>query len=391
IPFILITDQNEAEVAIQALNLGADHYLKKSSNENQFIEELYLTIENALQNKKDRLTQHISGDILRSILESVAVPMAILTYQDGTIVYSNSAIESVLEIKPNDLVQKKIQDYVFPPSNWQKVKELYEKDGFLKNYEVQLKKIDNTIAWTVLSLEPLVYENQNMILVVIKDITDNKIKEQRLQTEKDELSIFAHSMAHDLRSFLSTIITNCELLKIEFSEDLIDRIVDLTEKINNLLKKSVELADAGLVIEQKKSKVNLNDLVEEIREITIPSNVTFICLDLPVVWADREKLAQLFKNFFENAMVHSKADFVKVHCLKTKKHVILKITNKGKPIPTKIRNAIKMKQTKGFGLKIIQKIVDAHNWTLVLEEPRKEDSKYIFFRIDIPKSDIIER
>ena len=58
--------------------------------------------------------------------------------------------------------------------------------------------------------------------------------------------------------------------------------------MSDLLTRSVELADAGLIIGER-TEVNLNDIVDSISSKLIPEGITFVRDDLPSVKCDGVK------------------------------------------------------------------------------------------------------
>ncbi|MFW9915693.1 MAG: PAS domain S-box protein [Candidatus Thorarchaeota archaeon] len=202
-------------------------------------------------------------------------------------------------------------------------------------------------------------------LVHVSDITLHHQKEE-------ELSDFAHSMAHDLRNRLVAIEGYAALLQKEHNESYIEKIGNLAKDMNELLYRSVMLADAGLVIE-KTDLVELTQLVQEVAESVIPDNVSFRHDPLPAVRADRHKLAQVFQNLFENAVIHAKPRKIEVRRRDTKDSIRIWITNDGTPIPSENRSKVFRRgfTTKadgtGLGLNISQRVIEAHGWRIRLE------------------------
>jgi len=101
---------------------------------------------------------------------------------------------------------------------------------------------------------------------------------------------------------------------------------------------------------------------------------------------DRNKVGQIFKNLFENAVVHGKTTKqITVTREDTKEGINLLVANDGLPLPIEIHEKIfqrgftTSKGHRGLGLAIVKKLVEAHGWQIRVE-PTPETT----FRITIP-------
>ncbi|MFX0181735.1 MAG: PAS domain S-box protein [Candidatus Hodarchaeota archaeon] len=226
-------------------------------------------------------------------------------------------------------------------------------------------------------------DNVTGIRGIVIDITQLKRAEDKLRRQKEELSEFAHFIAHDINNCLTTIEGYTQLLDLEYDETHI--IIKQIEYMKNLLQRSLILADAGVAVD-KNEYVNLDTLVERVAEVTIPKDIMFTHDNLPTVLCDKEKLAQVFKNIFENAIIHGQPQNIEIKLTKDDKNMIILINNDGIPIPTNIRVKIfdygftTLKGSMGLGLSIVRKIIEAHGWSITVQSYNETTS----FQISIP-------
>ncbi|MFX1514360.1 MAG: response regulator, partial [Promethearchaeota archaeon] len=89
IPFIILTGRGREEIAIKALNLGADRYIKKGLDSESMFREVIHAIETVVQHKQAERLLRESETKFRSIAESSLVGLAII--QDGQIKYTSAA------------------------------------------------------------------------------------------------------------------------------------------------------------------------------------------------------------------------------------------------------------------------------------------------------------
>ncbi|MHA1983477.1 MAG: PAS domain-containing sensor histidine kinase [Candidatus Hodarchaeales archaeon] len=238
-------------------------------------------------------------------------------------------------------------------------------------------------------------EIKNWLVVIIRDITSRKIMDEKIKNQTEELSDFAHTMSHDLRSHLQNIQLQNFLIKDDISnfEKYSNKIVKQTCEINELLTRSVKLADAGLVI-QKEDKINIKEIINNITEITIPKEIAInysnnTNVNNYYIKCDREKLLQILKNIFENTVKHSEPENIQIK-LRLEDELIIDIENDGKTIPENIiteylfeKEKNKPRGKNGIGLSIIRKIIQAHEWDLTLT-----NNPITKYSIRIPKSDL---
>ncbi|MHA2496437.1 MAG: PAS domain S-box protein [Candidatus Hodarchaeales archaeon] len=224
------------------------------------------------------------------------------------------------------------------------------------------------------------------VVTIIRDITKYKKAVEKLQQQKEELSEFVHAMAHDLRNNLLSIEGYAETLHEEYNKSYVEKIAQLAQSLNELVRHSIILADAGLVVE-KKEEIDLSELARTAAEMVIPESITFKHNALPIVVGDREKILQIFRNLFENAVIHGNPQQIEVKQRTAEGGAMLLVTNDGKLIPPEHRSEMFRRgfTTKeggwGMGLPIVKKAVQAHGWEISLD-PVPETT----FKIFIPTS-----
>lgn len=81
---------------------------------------------------------------------------------------------------------------------------------------------------------------------------------------------------------------------------------------------------------------------------------------------DPIKLLQVFKNLFENAIIHGKPSLIRISCTSNNTNSILNIENDGTIITDKAIDQIKSRSFNRLGVHIIMKILDANEWKLDL-------------------------
>ncbi|MGV9168888.1 MAG: PAS domain S-box protein [Promethearchaeia archaeon] len=210
------------------------------------------------------------------------------------------------------------------------------------------------------------------IICVVRDISKREEVEERLRKQREELSEFAHAMSHDLSNLLHQISGYFGLYHQDHDEEMYQRAQRIISQMGDLLKYSVDLADAGLIV-RKESDVDLNRVIMQVATTVIPRSIDYSQDEFPTIEADRTKLLQVFRNIFENAVKHGEPDNIEVRRKMSDDAMHLQIKNNGRPIPTEHEDDVfkrgftTSKQNTGFGLTITRRIVEAHGWEISLE------------------------
>ena len=223
----------------------------------------------------------------------------------------------------------------------------------------------------------------------IRDLSEWKANQELLKHQREELSKFAHSMAHDLRSNIHVIIGLAELYQENKNDKHLQDIVSIAEKMDTILTRSEILADAGVVI-GKKSFTDLHDLIHEVADTSIPDEIQLNHNALPLLNCDRDKLVQVVQNLFRNAYEHGKATSIDISVSNDSDRYVISFANDGIPISSEFQERIfdegfSTKESGGLGLTITKNIIEAHGWKIALES-----NDPVRFEITIPADDIRE-
>ncbi|MFW9794987.1 MAG: PAS domain S-box protein, partial [Candidatus Thorarchaeota archaeon] len=273
------------------------------------------------------------------------------------------------------------KDLLTRPNSWKQLKEDLREKGSLVTELPVSPKIGQRL-WMRFSLS--IWPDKGYIEGVMSDITEQKEALEMLKKQKEELSDFAHSMSHDLKNIIHNMLGFIELIEEEQDFIHLTRMRSLLNETGELVDHSVALADAGLIIE-KTDDVQLDLLVRDVAESLIPESVTYYQDKLPSIRADEQKVAQIFRNLFDNAIQHGTPEKIEVDLIDEDRRYLITISNDGKSIPDSVRSKIFQRGFttsqigQGFGLAIVKRLVEAHGWTIRLLESRKTA-----FQITIP-------
>ncbi len=261
------------------------------------------------------------------------------------------------------------KDFIPISNTWTQLKEtIKEHESLVTELAVATK--DGQRLWMRFALQ--LWPNMGFIEGVMSDITQEKQALEMLRNQKEELSDFAHSMSHDLKNIFQNMFGFIELIEDENDFTHLKRLQTLISETSELVDHSVALADAGLIVEEQLVEVDLDHLVRVVAESTIPELVEYFQDPLPVVLADEMKVTQIFRNLFDNAVNHGNPTKIEVNCEVRHGKFCITIRNNGIEIPEQTRSKIftkgftTSKSGQGYGLTIVKRIAEAHNWTIHL-------------------------
>ncbi len=404
LPVIFLTGRGREEVAIQALNLGANYYLEKRGELKLLCGELYHIIRQLVHHEQMERALIESEERYRIIFDESPVSLweedfsLVQQYFQALKVQKITDLRQYLDEYPDEIVKlsqlvrivnvnnttlkmynarTKEEFYAGLPSffnkeAFQQFKEelhaLYRGETVYQSefpgYKLTGEPIDVIVRLSVISGFEDTLEK---VIVSVIDITEQKQVETTLRQQKEELSEFAHFLSHDINNCLTLVEGYLGFLDLDY--DAITIINHQVEYMKALMSRSLMLADAGLSI-VKNDIVDLNLVVENAAKGTIPNTIQFSVQNLPSVICDEGRLVQVLKNLFENAVIHGKPNKISVHSLNAEKAIFLLIMNDGIPIPSEIQNQIfdygfsTSKESMGLGLSIVKKIVEAHGWQI---------------------------
>jgi PAS domain S-box-containing protein len=230
IPFILFTGKGREEVAIMALNLGADGYFNKQGNPETVYGELTHALFSVVKNKKtqEALTRsELRATALASIGDAV-----IATDTSGKVTFMNLAAEKLTGWNPHEALQKPVTQ-VFNIINEQTridvddlVKLVLEKKIIVRLFDrTLLVRKDGSEISVDDSAAPIKDKEGNItgVVLIFRDITQSRNAEQIIFDERE----FAQNIMATMRESLLVLDDN---LKVVSANDSFYRTFEATSK-----------------------------------------------------------------------------------------------------------------------------------------------------------------
>lgn len=236
-----------------------------------------------------------------------------------------------------------------------------------------------------------------------------KYTNQQLEQEIAELERFTYTVSHELRSPLVTIMGFSGMLEEEIRHgdysnipENFRRITHAIEKMQNSLSDLLELSRVGRITNPSED-VSLAELVQEARASLDgrlrAGNITLkVAPNLPVVYADRLRLREVFEGLMENAakyMGHPSAPLIEVGARQNGGETVIFVRDNGIGIDLKYHTKIfglfekldSVTEGTGVGLAIIKRIIELHGGRIWVESEGPGKGSTFCFTIPPNKKD----
>lgn len=235
-------------------------------------------------------------------------------------------------------------------------------------------------------------------------VTQEKASLQEELRFKDRIiAILAHDLRNPLTAVslaLETIELNGEKLTSELAIKLFKHARSQTKALDNMITNILEAAK-GSTSELKISlqKIQISQLCKNvINDFSLVSRLetkqqtltTDLPPDLPLVYADSERIRQVLSNLISNAIKYTPdGGEISVAALhRTSQKIEVTVTDNGVGIPVELRNRIFEDQFRvtpnddqegyGIGLAVCRRIIRAHYGQLWVDAPNKQGSCFHF-------------
>jgi PAS domain S-box-containing protein len=242
-------------------------------------------------------------------------PEAILTLDSkGLVTYANPAVSQLLGCAPEDVVSQPLTRLLLGSDN---VGVPFPATSDGETRDVTLSRGDGTTLHVSVSASPLTRgeATNGGTLAFLRDVTEQRSKAAEVARKNAELESYVHSVSHDLRSPLVSLLGFSRLLRQDHADQLgdsgrhfLDRIEQAGRTMEALINDLLELSRIGetaarkTVVDPQKTLIQLRG---ELKPRLESQGVELeICDRPPLVFCDRIRLYQVFSNLVGNALDH---------------------------------------------------------------------------------------
>ena len=174
-----------------------------------------------------------SEERFRAIASATPIPVFISELPSGRIVYINEAIKPMLGMTTAELMGNTTEGFYLNPSDRAHVLQKLQEQGYIHNYELQIRNKSGQGIWVITSSRVLSFDDKPAVLSVLYDITERKWAEEAIrQAEEKYRSIFENATDGIYQTSLSGDLFNANPALAEmFGYDLAPELIyDFTEE-----------------------------------------------------------------------------------------------------------------------------------------------------------------
>ena len=289
---------------------------------NKIIGVIGFSLDVTKQKKAEEL-QHESEEKYRTLVENINIGIFRLKGKDsGEFLQANSAMMKIFGYDSIDkFLKTNFSDFFEDPSSWKLYIYELQKEGFVGNKEVNLKKEDGTVIVGFISSRAQIEANGEILWIdgALEDITERKkseeerkkLQEQFNQAQKmDSIGRLAGGIAHDFNNILTSILGYAEIMRLKY-KDPSTREGKACEVIVRGARSAADLTRQLLGFARKGKydprPTDLNVVIKDtlvMSEKIFEKNIKVKCnfdKKLNIVNADKVQMEQVFTNIFINA------------------------------------------------------------------------------------------
>jgi PAS domain S-box-containing protein len=352
IPIVIMSGEDDDQLAIEAVRQGAQDYLLKG----QVSQDLLIrAIHYATERKRTQEALAESEEQFRNLLETISAAALILS--DKKLIYANPAIEEMTGYKVKELQELGWRQIIHPNHVPGKISERANSGAsiFEEQSELHILTKGGVERWLEFTTRRIKYNKSPATLVTLFDVTVRKQEELQLKIAKQAAeqasqakSAFLANVSHELRTPLNAIIGYTELMLDEVIDaELVNYAADLSKvqasaqhlrhMINTILDISkLEAGKVGVDV----SKVDVGELMKSVKETVIhlaAKNGNTVDLayadDVGFMLTDEFKLRRILQNILDNATKFTKNGQISFSAMREKvdsgEAVVFRISDTG--------------------------------------------------------------
>ena len=303
--------------------------------------------------------------------------------EQGNVEYISPSVERVLGYEQDEMQDSDLFEYVHPDDLSNALTEfgrMIDDPEYIAVIEHRYRHADGDWIWAEsrgqqVESGPL----EDHVVVTTRDISERKQREQELKRQNQRLERFSDAISHDLRNPLDVLDGSLELARetgedahFERAERSIDRMYTLIDDLLVLAKQGVDPAET--------ESVDLSTLSQRAWAMVDTQDATLETDTDDSIKADEGAILELLENLFRNAIEHGGDD---VTVTVGTEPWGFYVTDDGAGFSDGTADLFEpgystADEGTGFGLCIVEQIVDAHNWEVTATDSESGGARFEF-------------
>ncbi|MCK4383557.1 MAG: PAS domain-containing sensor histidine kinase, partial [Candidatus Lokiarchaeota archaeon] len=362
--------------------------------------------------KEAELKLKKSEERYRLLFESSPIGIGIADFE-GNVQGINNAMEKITGFSLEEYKKINLSSTYVDPHDRSKMLDVLKSKGRVRNYEVQLKRFDESKYQALLNIELEEIENEKYIIISVQDITELKLAEEKLKDLNKLKSELLRRTSHELKTPLVSIKGFSDLLLELHREQLDDYILNTIEEIKKgCIRLETLISDILKTAELESDVVQINKLEEDISFLIKLCNNELkglsqlrnlkINLNIPdrlIASFEKEQLHQVISNLLNNAIKYTPPHGnIEIKSEIKDNLLIFSIKDSGIGLTEEERGRIfkqfgkverfgqgydVMSEGSGLGLYISKKIIELHGGEIWVESEGRNKGTTFYFSLPI--------
>jgi PAS domain S-box-containing protein len=123
----------------------------------------------------------------RAIVEASPTPLLLSRLEDGVVLYANERLEALIGVEPGSLAGRRTPDFYYDPSDRPQIIGAVREQGYIRDFELRIKRADGTPRWVSLSSQRLLFNGVPTIATALVDVTERREATEALHERTQEL------------------------------------------------------------------------------------------------------------------------------------------------------------------------------------------------------------
>ncbi len=280
----------------------------------------------------------------------------ILTDNDGHLLRVNKEFARMFGYRPGEVIGKKIDDLIVSPEYMEEAQTYTRQLAVGKTFKtetIRKNKNGKLIHVSLLGTPIYIGKGQVAVIVIYRDIAEQKIAEQNLKAAKEKAeesdrlkSAFLANMSHEIRTPMNAILGFAELLRDnaispQEKKEYLDIIRDKGKELMVIISDIIDISkiETGILTVQK-STFAVNDLLRETfrhfrEEFSLkPEKKLELKLKIPdhenpLLKSDKQKLKQVFSNLLHNAYKFTDKGTIEIGYFREDQKIVFTVKDTG--------------------------------------------------------------
>ena len=269
VPFIIFTGKGREEVAIEALNAGADFYLQKGGQSASQFAELVNMIKQAYARKEGEWKLRISEERYRSLFENSVDAVMLTTNDFESVLSANPSACKMFGMTEDEVRKIGIKNLIIDDKAWESVLRRLNQTGIVKGEFTYKRKDGTTFTGETTSGILTGHYGIARISMIVRDITERKLAGEVIRESEARFWTYMDNAPEGIfiidgfGNYQDVNKTACSMLGYSQEELLKLNFADIVEKsvLQDALKKFQQLIENGAMTQEtilvKKDGTNL--------------------------------------------------------------------------------------------------------------------------------------